>query len=86
MDETKEILLSIKHAVEVLDAKVTGLDTRVAEIQKDVEVLKADVAVMKSDVVGLKAGQARLESVMGSVAVHMLDHETRIRELQGARQ
>jgi len=75
VDETKEILLAIKHVVEVMDAKITS-------IQHDVAVLKTDVAVLKTDVASLKTGQERQDRILESLALHSLEQETIIRELQ----
>jgi hypothetical protein len=75
MDETKEMLIAIKHVVEVMDAKITG-------IQKDVAVLKEDVAVLKDDVSGMKAGQERQDRILETLALHSLEQETIIRKLQ----
>ncbi len=89
MDETKEILLAIKHVVEVMDAKITALTDQhnhlhkdVNEIKRDVAVLKEDVAVLKEDVSGLKVGQQRQDRILESLALHSLEQETIIRELK----
>ncbi|TFE29046.1 hypothetical protein [Cohnella luojiensis] len=82
MDETKEILLAIKHVVEVMDAKITSIQHDVAVLKSDVAVLKSDVAVLKSDVAELKKGQERQDRILESLALHSLEQETVIRELQ----
>lgn len=70
MDETKEILLAIKHVVEVMDAKITGIQMDVSVLKEDVAVLKDDVAVLKNDVAELKSGQGRHDRVLETLALH----------------
>ena len=82
MDETKEMLIAIKHVVEVMDAKITGIQKDVAVLKEDVAVLKDDVAVLKDGVSGMKAGQERQDRILETLALHSLEQETIIRKLQ----
>jgi septal ring factor EnvC (AmiA/AmiB activator) len=61
MDESKEILLAIKHVVEVMDAKITALQDQHNHLHKDVNEIKNDVAVLKEDVAVLKEDVATLK-------------------------
>ena len=96
MDETKEILLAIKHSVEMMDAKITriehditglktdvsGLKADVSGLRTDVAELKSDVAVLKSDSADLKKGQLRQERLLETLCLRSLEQETIVRDLQ----
>ena len=89
MDETKEILLAIKHSVEVMDAKITRMEhdiselkSDVSELKSDVSELKSDVAVLKSDSADLKKGQLRQERLLETLCFRSLEQETIVRDLQ----
>ncbi|OXS55863.1 hypothetical protein B1A99_21795 [Cohnella sp. CIP 111063] len=68
MDETKEILLAIKHSVEMMDAKIT-------RIEHDITGLKADVS-------DLKKGQLRQERLLETLCLRSLEQENIVRDLQ----
>lgn len=82
MDESKEILLAIKHVVEVMDAKITSLQDQYLHLHKDVQSIKGDAAVLKSDVAALKKGQERHDRILETLALHSLEQESQIKELQ----
>ena len=67
MDETKEILLAIKHSVEMMDAKIT-------RIEHDITGLKADVS-------DLKKGQLRQERLLETLCLRSLEQENIVRDL-----
>lgn len=50
MDETKELLLAIKHAVEIIDAKVTAMQEEQNYIQGDVKAIQEEQGLIKADV------------------------------------
>jgi len=103
MDETKELLMAIKHSVEVTGAKVTAMQDELVHLRKDVNaiksdvevlktdvsilktdvsILKTDVSILKTDVAELKNGQERQDRILESLALHALEQESMIRELQ----
>ena len=82
MDETKEILLAIKHSVEVMDAKITRMEHDISELKSDVSELKSDVAVLKSDSADLKKGQLRQVRLLETLCLRSLEQETIVRDLQ----
>lgn len=89
MDETKEILLAIKHSIEVMDAKITRMEKDVAELKSDVSELKSNVAELKSnaaklnsDSEELKAGQLRQLRILETLSLRSLEQETIVRDLQ----
>ncbi len=75
MDETKEILLAIKHSVEVMDAKITRMERDVAE-------LKTTTAALKSDSDELKNGQLRQMRLLETLCLRSLEQENIVRDLQ----
>ncbi|WP_391572848.1 hypothetical protein [Cohnella sp.] len=75
MDETKEILLAIKHSVEVMDAKITRMERDVAE-------LKTTTASLKSDSDELKNGQLRQMRLLETLCLRSLEQENIVRDLQ----
>ncbi|QTH42263.1 hypothetical protein J4772_33105 [Cohnella sp. LGH] len=96
MDETKEILLAIKHSVEMMDAKITRMERDVAELKTDVAELKTDVAELKSGVAELKTttaslksdsdelknGQLRQMRLLETLCLRSLEQENIVRDLQ----
>lgn len=68
MDETKEILLAIKHSVEMMDAKITRMER--------------DISELKSDSAELKAGQLRQLRLLETLSLRSLEQETIVRDLQ----
>ncbi|RED83966.1 hypothetical protein [Cohnella phaseoli] len=75
MDETKEILLAIKHSVEVMDAKITRMERDVAE-------LKTTTATLISDSDELKNGQLRQMRLLETLCLRSLEQENIVRDLQ----
>ncbi len=82
MDETKEILLAIKHSVEVMDAKITRMERDVAELKTDVAELKTITAALKSDSDELKNGQLRQMRLLETLCLRSLEQENIVRDLQ----
>ncbi|MFB9276318.1 hypothetical protein [Cohnella cellulosilytica] len=89
MDGTKEILLAIKHSVEVMDAKITRMErdigelkTDVAELKTDVSELKSTTALLKSDSDELKQGQLRQMRLLETLCLRSLEQENIVRDLQ----
>ncbi|MFB9276317.1 hypothetical protein [Cohnella cellulosilytica] len=59
MDETKEMMLAIKHSVDMLAAKFEGFQ---AEVRQEFAIVKSEVASLKTDVAELKADVAALKT------------------------
>ncbi len=93
MDETREIMLAIKHSVDMLAAKFDGfqvevsqeffvLKADVAELKVDVAELKTTTASLKSDSDELKNGQLRQMRLLETLCLRSLEQENIVRDLQ----